>query len=60
MVVEGTASIVEDAPGPHLRHVYRGVTGTEHPDWADFDAAMVRDGRVALCLTVDRLYPVDD
>ena len=60
VVVEGTASIVEDDPVPLLRHVYRGVTGTEHPDWDEFDAAMVRDGRVVLCLNVDRLYPVDD
>ena len=59
VVVEGTARIVEDDPVPLLRHVYRGVTGTEHPDWAEFDEAMVRDGRVVLIIAVDRLYPVD-
>lgn len=59
VVVEGTGRIVEDDPVPLLRHVYRGVTGTEHPDWAEFDAAMVRDGRVVLVIAVDRLYPVD-
>ena len=59
VVVEGTGRIVEDDPVPLLRHVYRGVTGTEHPDWAEFDAAMVRDGRVVLVIAIDRLYPVD-
>ena len=59
VVVEGTGRIVEDEPVPLLRHVYRGVAGTEHPDWAEFDAAMVRDGRVVLVIAVDRLYPVD-
>ena len=59
VVVEGTGRIVEDDPVPLLRHVYRCVTGTEHPDWAEFDAAMVRDGRVVLVIAIDRLYPVD-
>ena len=59
VVVEGTGRIVEDDPVPLLRHVYRGVTGTEHPDWAEFDEAMVRDGRVVLVIAIDRLYPVD-
>jgi PPOX class probable F420-dependent enzyme len=59
VVVEGTARIVEDDPVPLLRRVYRGVTGGDHPDWAEFDAAMVRDGRVVLAIAVDRLYPLD-
>lgn len=59
VVVEGTARIVDDDPVPLLRHVYRGVTGGEHPDWAEFDAAMVRDGRVVLAIALDRLYPLD-
>ena len=60
VVVEGTARIVEDDPVPLLRHVYRGATGAEHPDWAEFDAAMVRDGRVVLVIAIDRLYPLDE
>ena len=60
VVVEGTAHIVEDDPVPLLRHVYRGVTGAEHPDWQVFDEAMVRDGRVVLAITIDRLYPLAD
>jgi len=59
VVVEGTARIVDADPVPLLRHVYRGVTGGEHLDWAEFDAAMVRDDRVVLAIAVDRLYPLD-
>ena len=60
VVVEGTAHLIEDDPLPLLRHVYVGVTGKEHPDWAEFDEAMVRDGRLVLAFSVDRLYPLDD
>jgi hypothetical protein len=34
---------------------YRAVSG-EHPDWADYRAAMVADKRLVLRLRVDRLY----
>ena len=59
IVVEGTGRIVDDDPVPLLRHVYRGVAGKEHPDWQEFDEAMVRDGRVVLVIAIDRLYPLD-
>ena len=59
VVVEGTAHLIEDDPLPLLRHVYRGVTGKEHPDWSEFDEAMVRDGRLVLAISVERLYPLD-
>jgi PPOX class probable F420-dependent enzyme len=35
---------------------YRLVSG-EHPDWDDYRAAMVRDGRVLLRMTVERAGP---
>lgn len=59
VVVEGTATIVDDDPLPLLRHVYRGISG-EHPDWAEFDEAMRRDRRVVLVIAIDRLYPLSD
>ena len=59
VVVEGAAHLIEDDPLPLLRHVYRGVTGKEHPDWSEFDEAMVRDGRLVLAISVERLYPLD-
>ena len=38
-----------------LRHYYRKVRG-EHPDWAEYDAAMVQDERLLLSISVDRAY----
>ena len=35
---------------------YRRVSG-EHPDWNDYRAAMVRDRRVLLRISVDRSGP---
>ena len=42
----------------HLRRVYEKIAGKPHPDWAEFGAAMRRDGRVVLAITIDRLYPL--
>jgi PPOX class probable F420-dependent enzyme len=56
LVAEGTAGFVE---GPELaealRHYYRRVRG-EHPDWAEYDAAMVTERRLLLSISVDRAY----
>jgi PPOX class probable F420-dependent enzyme len=59
LVVEGTCTVIEDDPLPLLRHVYERIRGAPHPNWAEFDEAMVRDGRVVLSITVDRVYPLD-
>jgi PPOX class probable F420-dependent enzyme len=55
--VEGTVEIVHlpEAMEP-LVDYYRGISG-EHPDWADYRAAMERDRRVILRVTVDRAGP---
>jgi PPOX class probable F420-dependent enzyme len=42
----------EDATVAELRRLYRNVSG-EHPDWDDFDRAMIADRRLVL-----KLYPV--
>ncbi|MGE3912379.1 MAG: PPOX class F420-dependent oxidoreductase, partial [Chloroflexota bacterium] len=59
LVVEGTCTVIEDDPLPVLRRIYERIRGEAHPDWAEFDAAMIRDGRVVLAITVDRMYPLD-
>lgn len=62
-VVEGTADLSPVAGDPHdatveeLVRMYRDVQG-EHPDWADFRAAMVRDRRLVLRLPVERVYGI--
>jgi PPOX class probable F420-dependent enzyme len=57
MYIEGTTEVVHlpEALEP-LVDYYRGVSG-EHPDWADYRAAMVRDRRVLLRITVDKAGP---
>ena len=54
---EGTAELVHlpDAM-PILEDYYRRISG-EHPDWADYRAAMERDKRLIIRITVDRAGP---
>jgi PPOX class probable F420-dependent enzyme len=59
LVVEGTCTVVEQDVLPELRRVYERVSGKPHPNWDEFDAAMVRDGRVVLAITIERMYPLD-
>jgi PPOX class probable F420-dependent enzyme len=56
LVIEGQAEFIE-GPGvlEALRQYYRRASG-EHPDWADYDAAMIRDQRLLLSVSVDRAY----
>ncbi|GAA3823047.1 PPOX class F420-dependent oxidoreductase [Streptomyces phyllanthi] len=62
-VVEGVADLTPVAGDPYdetveeLIRLYRDVSG-EHPDWDDYRAAMVRDGRLVLRLRVERAYGV--
>lgn len=60
LVVEGTCEIHADDPLAELRHVYERVTGQPHPNWDEFDAAMVRDGRVVMAIRIDRMYPLSE
>ena len=61
-VLEGTAELSEVAREPGdavceaLRAVFRGVQGREHPDWDEFDAAMVDEARLVLTVRPERAY----
>jgi PPOX class probable F420-dependent enzyme len=61
VVLEGTATLLPVATDPHdatadaLVEYYRELSG-EHPDWEDYRAAMVRDGRLILELRPERGY----
>ena len=39
-----------------LRDVYRAASGQEHPDWDEYDQAMVDDRRAAVVVVPDRVY----
>jgi PPOX class probable F420-dependent enzyme len=55
--VDGTVAVVDlpDAMEPLVEY-YRRLSG-EHPDWADYRAAMTRDQRVLLRMTISRAGP---
>jgi PPOX class probable F420-dependent enzyme len=55
--IEGTAEIVElPAAMDGLVSYYRTISG-EHPDWDDYRAAMERDQRVLLRITIAKAGP---
>ena len=55
--VEGDAEIISLPDAMDLLvDYYRRVSG-EHPDWADYRAAMARDRRVIVRITVTRAGP---
>ena len=53
--LSAVAADPDDAAVDELVDTYRRIAG-EHPDWAEFRAAMVADRRIALTLHVERLY----
>lgn len=61
VVVEGSASVspVTTEPGDTgsrlLRRVYEAVAGP-HPDWDEFDRAMIDDRRCVISLRLDHAY----
>jgi len=61
VVAEGVAELTpvaaapDDATVEELVELYRSLGG-EHPDWDDYRAAMIRDGRLVLHIPVDRVY----
>ena len=56
VVIEGTCTFVEgQGVLAELRRYYQRVSGT-HPDWEEYDAAMVRDQRLLLSISMDRAY----
>ena len=39
-----------------LREVYRAAAGKEHPDWTEYDYAMVQELRVVVLLVPEKVY----
>jgi PPOX class probable F420-dependent enzyme len=55
--VEGNAEVISLPDAMDLLvEYYRGVSG-EHPDWDDYRAAMIRDRRVIVRITITRAGP---
>lgn len=62
VVAEGRAELSPlarepgDATAVALREVYEHVRGQPHPDWDDFDRAMVTDRRLVITIRPTRVY----
>lgn len=54
--LSAVAAAPGDAASQELREVYRAVSGGEHDDWDEYDAAMVRDRRLVIRLRPTRAY----
>jgi PPOX class probable F420-dependent enzyme len=55
--VEGTAELIHLPEAmPLLEDYYRRISG-EHPDWADYRAAMQRDRRLIVRISIERAGP---
>jgi PPOX class probable F420-dependent enzyme len=56
--VDGTAEVIDlpDAVEPLVEY-YRVISG-EHPDWEEYRAAMVRQGKCLIRVTIDEWGPI--
>ena len=55
-MVDGKAQLVEgDGLAEKLRDYYRKARG-EHPNWQEYDAAMLSEQRLLVDLTIDHAY----
>ncbi len=62
VVLEGRARVLRrgDADEAELREalrgIYRAASGQEHPDWDEYDRAMIADRRAAVIVVPDHIY----
>ncbi len=62
VVLEGRAQLLrrgesdEDELRDALRGIYRSASGQEHPDWDEYDQAMIDDRRAAVIVVPDHIY----
>ncbi|HIC49501.1 MAG TPA: PPOX class F420-dependent oxidoreductase [Dehalococcoidia bacterium] len=62
LVLEGYAQIISQTNHDKelwlqiLRKIYTSASGQNHPDWDDYDEAMIRDKRVGVKIVAEKLY----
>jgi uncharacterized protein len=60
LVVEGKADFIEDDPLRALRDTYELIGGQPHPDWEEFNQAMLDEQQIVMTIEIERLYPLSD
>ena len=58
IVVEGNATVSPEGELAELRNLYEKISGKPHPNWQEYDEAMLRDHRVIISITIEKLYPL--
>ena len=62
IVLEGNATVLDsdntsaDRLRYALRDVYRAATNGDHPNWSEYDQAMINDHRAAVIVVPDQIY----
>ncbi len=60
IVIEGIAGFIEDDPLPALRETYQLIAGQPHPDWDEFNQAMIDEQQIVMTIEIERLYPLSE
>jgi PPOX class probable F420-dependent enzyme len=60
LVIEGNAALIEEDPLPALRHVYELIAGQPHPDWDEFNQAMIDEQQLVMTVEIERMYPISE
>ena len=62
VVLEGRARVLrrghadDSELAEALRGIYRAASGTEHPNWEEYDQSMIDDRRAAIIVVPDHVY----
>jgi PPOX class probable F420-dependent enzyme len=62
VVLEGHARVLRRGDSDEtelrdaLRGIYRSASGQEHPNWDEYDQAMINDRRAAVIVVPERIY----
>ncbi len=59
IVVEGTAAFIDENPLAALRETYELIAGQPHPDWDEFNQAMIDEQQVVMTVEIERMYPLN-
>jgi PPOX class probable F420-dependent enzyme len=61
LAVDGSARFVRlPEAAPMLREYYELASGGPHPDWDEYDRAMIAERRVVAVISIESRYPLSD
>ena len=60
VVIEGTARLLDDDRLATLRDTYQMIARKPHPDWDEFNQAMVDEQQIVMAIEIERFYPLSE